>query len=97
MLLWRSGINGGTTQFWREIDCMMMDTLMSGTQGEKAHIVYNEEYGSHMREGMIIILICLFRLLAFFSCFVEIVVLFSTGCSRAGIPPLSLRGLLGEY
>ena len=23
--------------------------------------------------------------------------LFSTGCSRSGIPPLSLRGLLGEY
>ena len=38
----------------------------------------------------------LFRLLAFFSCLVEIVVLFSTGCSRVGIPLLSLRGLLKE-
>ena len=48
MLLWRSGINGGTTQFWREIDYMMVENLMSGTQGEKAHIVYKEEDGSHM-------------------------------------------------
>ena len=47
-LLWRSGINGGTTHFWREIDCVMMETLMSGTQGEKAHIVYKEEDGIHM-------------------------------------------------
>ena len=27
---------------------MKMKTLMSGTQGEKAHIVYKEEGGSHM-------------------------------------------------
>ena len=27
---------------------MMMETLMSGTQGDKAHIVYKEEDGSHM-------------------------------------------------
>ena len=27
---------------------MKMETLMSGTQGEKAHIVYKEEDGSHM-------------------------------------------------
>ena len=38
----------------------------------------------------------LFRLLSFFSCLVDIVVLFSSKCSRAGIPPLSLRGLLEE-
>ena len=49
MLLWRSGINDGTTLFWREINCMMVETLMSGTQGEKAHIVYKEEDGIHMR------------------------------------------------
>ena len=30
-LLWRSGINDGTTQFWREIDCVMVENLMSGT------------------------------------------------------------------
>ena len=35
-------------QFWREIDYMMMETLMSGTQGEKAYIFYKEEDGSHM-------------------------------------------------
>ena len=28
---------------------MKMETLMSGTKGEKAHIVYKEEDGSHMR------------------------------------------------
>ena len=27
---------------------MMMETLMSGTQGEKAHIFYKEEDGIHM-------------------------------------------------
>ena len=48
MLLWRSGINDGTTQFWREIDCVIVETLMSESQGEKAHIVYKEEDGSHM-------------------------------------------------
>ena len=35
-------------QFWREIDCVMVETLMSETQGEKAHILYKEEDGSHM-------------------------------------------------
>ena len=35
-------------QFWREIDCMMVETLMSGTQGEKAHIFYKEKDGNHM-------------------------------------------------
>ena len=51
MLLWRSGINDGIVQFWRDIDCVMVETLMSGTQGEKAHIVYKEEDGSHMRSA----------------------------------------------
>ena len=45
----------------------------------------------------IIILICLFRLVALFSCLDNIAVMFITGCSREGIPPLSLRGLLEEY
>ena len=48
MLLCRIGINDGTMQFWREIYCVMVETLMSGTQDEKAHIVYKEEDGSHM-------------------------------------------------
>jgi len=30
-LSWRSGIDDGTTQFWREINYMVMETLMSGT------------------------------------------------------------------
>ena len=47
-LLQRSGIDEGTTQFWRPNDCVMVETLMSGTQGVKAHIVYKEEDGSHM-------------------------------------------------
>ena len=44
----RSGIDDGTTQFWREIHCMKMETLMSGTKGDKDKIVYKEEYGCHM-------------------------------------------------
>ena len=28
---------------------MMVETLMNGTQGEKDHISYEEEDGSHMR------------------------------------------------
>ena len=48
-MLWRSGIDDGTSQFWREINCMKVETLMSETQGEKAHIVYKEEDGGHMR------------------------------------------------
>ena len=28
---------------------MKVETLTSGTQGEKAHIVYKEEDGNHMR------------------------------------------------
>ena len=44
-----SGIDNGTAQFWKDIHCMKMETLMSGTQGEKAHIVYKQEDGSHMR------------------------------------------------
>lgn len=38
----------------------------------------------------------LFRLLAFYNGLVEIAVLFTTECSRAGIQPLFLRGLLEE-
>ena len=36
-------------QFWREIVCVMVETLMSGNQGEKAHLVYKEEDGSQLR------------------------------------------------
>ena len=60
-------------QFWREIDCVMVETLMSGTQGEKAHIVYKEEDGSHMGlayEWYFDIFIYIFAL---FSCLAKIV------------------------
>ena len=36
-------------QFWRDIVCVMVETLLSGTQGEKAHLVYKEEDGIHFR------------------------------------------------
>ena len=36
-------------QFWRDIVCVMGETLLSGTQGEKAHLVYKKEDGSHLR------------------------------------------------
>ena len=39
----------------------------------------------------------MFRLVSLFGCLAKSAVLFSTGCSRVGIPPLSLRYLLGEY
>ena len=61
-MLWRSDINDGTMQFWREINCMMVETLMSRTQGEKAPMFYKEEDDRLMGQLMIIILICLFKL-----------------------------------
>ena len=33
---------------------MMLETLMGGTQGEEAHIVYKEVDGSHLRLALII-------------------------------------------
>ena len=36
-----------TTQFWREIICMEVVSLMSGAKGEEAHQEYNEEDGNH--------------------------------------------------
>ena len=71
---------------------------MSGAKGKEAHNLYKEEDGSHIGYVLDYYFVCgLFRLLAFFSCLVEIVVMFSTGCSRARIPSLPLRGLLEEY
>ena len=49
MLLRESGLNGDTTQFWREIDPVHVEILMGGTQGEEAHIAYKEEEGSQLR------------------------------------------------
>ena len=48
-LLRSNGLDGDTMQFWREIDYVMLETLMGGTQGEEAHVVYKEEDGSHLR------------------------------------------------
>ena len=52
---------------------MMVETLMSGTQGEKDHIVYKEEDGKHVRldyENYFDTFVWTF---SFFSCLVEIV------------------------
>ena len=66
--------------------------LMSGTKDEEAHQEYKEEDGSHCEDVFYIILdYGLLRLVALFSCLAKIVVMFSTGCSQAEIPPLSLR------
>ena len=73
MLLWRSGIAEGTMQFWREIVCVRVETLTSGTQGEKAHLVYKEEDGNHMGlsyEWYFYIFVYIF---AIFSCLAKIV------------------------
>ena len=91
-------IKWGITQFWREIVCMEVATWLSGAKGNKAHKLYKEEDSSDICYVLDYYFVCgLFRLLAFFSYLVDFVVLFSTGCSRAGIPSLSLRGLLEEH
>ena len=70
---------------------------MSGEKGEEAHNLYKEEDGSHISFKLMydIWLYGPFGHINFFSCLAKIAVLFSTGCSRAGIPPLSLRILKG--
>ena len=46
---------------------------------------------------MFYIIILVYSDFFFLLLFSRVAVLFSTGCSRAGIPPLSLRSLLGEF
>ena len=68
---------------------------MGGAKGKKTHILFKEEDGSIILHVLDYYFVCLdFCFLLLFS---KVVVLFSTGCSRAGIPPLSLRSLLGEF
>ena len=43
---------------------MKVETLLSGTQGEKAHLVYKEEDGSHLGVSLCITFSCLLILLA---------------------------------
>ena len=67
---------------------------MSGEKGKKTHILYKEE------DGNIILHVldyysCLPRLVAALL-LSRVVVLFSTGCSQAGIPPLSFEELIGR-
>ena len=38
---------------------MMVETLLSGTQGETDHIVYKEEDGSHLEVSLCITFSCL--------------------------------------
>ena len=67
---------------------------MSGAKGKKTHILYKEEDGS-----------IILHVVDYYSWLPRIVValllskvavLFSTGCSRAGIPPLSFEELIGR-
>ena len=51
---------------------MMVETILSGTQGEKAHLVYKEDDGSHLRLAYELYFdVCLY--FAFFSCLAIIV------------------------
>ena len=51
-------------------------------KGKKAHNLYKEEDGYNMGYVLDYYFVCgLFRLLTFFSCLVDIAVLFSTRCS----------------
>ena len=76
---------------------MSLVASMDGTQCEKSLMLYMEGIATifiHVLDYYFVY--GLFRLFAFFNCLVEIAMLFSTGCSRAGIPSPFLRGLLGE-
>ena len=62
---------------------------MSGTKGKQTHVLFEEE------DGSIVV-----HVLDYYSCLLRlflplllsrVAVLFSTGCSRAGIPPLSFE------
>ena len=68
---------------------------MGGTKGNETHILFKEEDGSIILHVLYYYLVFLdFFFLLLFS---MVDVLFSTGCSRAGIKPLSLRSLLEEF
>ena len=62
---------------------MKMETLMSGTKGEKAHIVYKEEDGSHMGLAHYydFLIYGIFRHISFSGCLAEI-----ECCLAQGIP-----------
>ena len=85
-----------TSYFWWRITCMGLMEHMDGTQCEEVHLLYMERMGAFVTYAFdLITWSCMFRL-GFLLLFRRVAVLFSTGCSRAGIPPLPLRGLLGE-
>ena len=50
---------------------MEVETLLSGTQGEKAHLVYKEEDGNHLEVILCITFSCLLRLCSL-SCLAKI-------------------------
>ena len=70
---------------------------MDGIQCEEVHLLYMDRMGAFVIHSLILSFdIGLFRL-GFLLLFSRVVVLFSTRCSRVGIPPLSLRCLLEEH
>ena len=75
---------------------MSLVAHMDGTQCEEVHLIYMERMGAFFIHALILSFdIGLFRL-GFFLLFSRVTTVFSTGCSRARIPPLPLRDLLGE-
>ena len=86
-----------TTQFWWRTTCMSLMAHVDGTQCGEVHLLYMERMGSFFMHALYLIFwSCLFRL-GFLLLFSRVAVMLSTGCSQAGIPPLPLRGLLGEF
>ena len=92
-----SSLDGATTQFWRESDHVMLETLMGRTQGEEAHKPYKEEDGRQFGLANWLLILVYLDYWAFFSCWVEYAMLFRTMHSCLGIPYPSLRGLLEEH
>ena len=52
---------------------MKMETLMNGSQGEKAHIFYKEEDGNHMDLAYDYCFYMFVQAFSFFSCLAKIV------------------------
>ena len=66
--------------------------------GKESHNLYKEEDGIHIGYVLAYYFVYgLFTLLEFFNCLVEFAVLFSTWCSRVGIPYISFKSLLEDY
>ena len=76
---------------------MSLEENVDGTQSEEVHLLYMERveaFAIHFLDYHLIF----FCLDLASSCYLAgLQCCLAQGCSQAGIPPLPLRGLLGEY